>query len=58
MYMQSNLHDQFAVQPDTHSNHALSAAHLPTPTDAGRASINNRPPLGYVEMWRWENMSQ
>ena len=58
IYVQSNLRDQSVAQPDTHNHHALSAAHLPTPTGALRASINNGPPMGYVEMWRWENMSQ
>ena len=38
VYVESDLHDPFAAQPNTHS-HPLSAGCLPTPTGTMRASI-------------------
>ena len=58
IYMESNLHDQFLVQPDMHFHHALSAGQFSTPTGVYNAAIGNGPPLSYVDMWKWDNMCQ
>ena len=58
MYMQSNLCDQFVAQANTHNTSALSAGHFPAPTGTMNTTVNNGPPMGYVEMWKWSNMSQ
>ena len=57
VYMESGLHNQLAAQDNTHNSHPLSGAHFPTPTGARNACIPNGPQnMGYVEMWKWENM--